>query len=269
MTRPDHLPDFAEPPLNEVVLGVQFSPPKGYQQVHAGEVWKLFKAAYPIVQEHQPLEPAFETFGLPHHAQIGGRLSFVTGAMHDRFWFLRNDGDELIQFQQDRLLHNWRKVGDQTNEYPRFERMAERFATELRQLEAYLANLSLQALVINQCEVTYLNHIEVAASPINLSAWFRGVSLAGVPADDVNIRFREVLLSDGQQPVGRLTYEITTGIKPDGKRIIVLNLTARGAPGGADIDSALRFIAMGRQLIVSRFAEITTEDAHKAWGRRT
>ncbi len=264
--RPDHLPDFRKPPLNEVVLGVQFSPPKGYQQVRAGEVWALFKADYPLVQEHQALEPAFETFGLPQHAQIGGRLSFVTGAMHDRFWFLRRSRDELIQFQQDRLLHNWRKVGDQTNEYPRFEQMAAHFTRELRQLEDYLASLSPQMLAINQCELSYINQIEIGDGPVDLAAWFRGVSLAGVEADDVNIGIREVIRNN-QQPVGRLTYEITTGIRPDGKRILVLTLTVRGAPTAPDIDSAMRFIEKGRELIVCRFAEITSEGAHKTWER--
>ena len=160
--RPNHLPDFGKPPLNEVVVGVQFSPPKGYQQIRAGEVWALFKSDYPMVQEHQALEPAFETFGLPQHAQIAGRLSLVTGAFLDRFWFLRNSGDELIQFQHDRLLHNWRKVGDQTNEYPRFERMTERFGTELRRLEGYLASLSSQALDVHSHTFPAISRIPVS-----------------------------------------------------------------------------------------------------------
>jgi uncharacterized protein (TIGR04255 family) len=265
--RPDHLPDFGKPPLNEVVLGVQFSPPKGYQQVRAGEVWALFKSDYPEVQEHQALEPAFETFGLPHHGRIGGRLSFVTGATHDRFWFVRSSGDELIQFQQDRLLHNWRKVGERTNEYPRFERMAERFGTELRLLKRYFARLSPQTLAINQCEVSYINHIEPDAGPLNLSAWLRGIAFEGIEIDDVNIGFREVIHGDDRQPIGRISYEVMTGIRPDGKRIVILNLTARGAPSNPDIDSALRFIAKGRELIVTRFAQITTERAHKLWER--
>ncbi len=188
--------------------------------------------------------------------------------MHDCFWFLRRSGDELIQFQRDRLLHNWRKVGDQTNEYPRFKQMAARFKEELRQLEGYLGSLSPQVLVINQCELSYINHIEIGSGPVDLGVWFRGFSLAGVEADDVNIGIREVIRDD-QQPVGRLTYEITTGIRPDGQRIIVLTLTTRGAPSASDIDSAMRFIAKGRELIVQRFAEITTEGAHKAWERRT
>ncbi len=266
-TRPDHLPDFGKPPLNEVVLGAQFSPPKGYQQIRAGEVWALFKPDYPIVQEHQALEPAFETFGLPHHVQIGGRLSFVTGASHDRFWFLRQSGDELIQFQPDRLLHNWRKVGDQSNPYPRFEGMAERFGTELRQLASYFTELAPQALAINQCEVSYINHIELGAGPVRPSHWLRGAGFDDIEIDDLNMVCREVIRGDSGKPVGRITYEVNTGVKGDGSRLLILNLTARGAPDSSDIDSAMRFIAKGRELIVNRFAMITTDAAHKAWER--
>ena len=247
---------------------MQFSPPLGYQQIRSGEVWSLFKSDYPVVQEQPPLEPAFETFGLAQYGQIGGRLSFFAGAMHNRFWFLRNDGDELVQFQQDRLLHNWRKVGDQTNEYPRFERMAERFGAELRRLQSYFNTLSPQSLVINQCEVSYINHIEVGSGPLNLTTWLQGIAFEGIEFDDVNAGFREVIRGENRHPIGRITYEVTTGIKPDGKRMILLNLTARGAPSGSDINSALQFLAVGRELIVSRFAQITTEGAHRAWERK-
>lgn len=266
-TRPDHLPDFGQPPLNEVVLGVQFSPAKGYQQILAGDVWALFRSDYPFVQEHPALESTFETFGLPQARQVGGRLSVVTGALHDRFWFLKNEGEELIQFQRDRLLHNWRKVGDQTNEYPRFETMIERYTAELKQLEKYFDSLSPQSLSINQCEVSYINHIETGSEPLNFAKWLQGFSFEGIKADDASIGLREVIRGEDDKPIGRLTYEINIGITNDGKRIIILNLTARGAPAASDIESALRFILKGRELIVTRFAQITTRQAHKLWDR--
>ncbi len=79
--------------------------------------------------------------------------------MHDRFRFLSAKKDELIQFQADRLLHNWRKVGDGSNTYPRFEKMIESFETELQAFESYISSLASQKLTINQCEVSYINHI--------------------------------------------------------------------------------------------------------------
>ena len=105
--RPDDLPDFGKPPLNEVVLGVQFAPPSGYSQIRAGQVWELFKGKYPHTEEYMPLPPVFETFG-PRVVAQANQLEFIDGPMHDRYWFLNDAHDELIQFQQDRLLHNWR-----------------------------------------------------------------------------------------------------------------------------------------------------------------
>ena len=86
MTRPSHLPDYRKPPLNEFVLGVQFATPPGYQQIYAGEVWKLFSEKYPVVQEQPPLPPTFETFGIHQGNMVN--FGFVSGATHDRFWFL-------------------------------------------------------------------------------------------------------------------------------------------------------------------------------------
>lgn len=266
-TRPEHLPDFLNPPLNEVVLGVQFNPPKEYQQILAGEVRNLFRAEYPQVQEQPPLAPAFETFGLPSKA---GQLKFITGASHDRFWFLRPDGDELIQFQQDRLLHNWRKVGNAMNEYPRFELMFERFRGELKQLQGYLTALSQQPLTINQCEISYINHIAAeAGEALRVSDWLRFMTFGARDPDDFSVAFREIINDEEKKPQGRLTCEASTAAKADGQQIIAVNLTVRGAPKGPDIDSALQFIAKGRELIVNRFAKLTTEEAHKKWGRVT
>ena len=264
-SRPEHLPDFSNPPLNEVVLGVQFNPPKAYQQIYAGEVWGLFRSAYPRVEEHSPIAPAFETFGLPTKSM---QFGVITGASHDRFWFLRPDGDELIQFQHDRLLHNWRKIANQTNEYPRFESMITKFRGELGQLQEYFNKLSPQQLSINQCEISYINHIQFEADKsTRASDWLRFVEFGNAEPEDFTVAFREVITDDAGKPQGRLMCESQIGIKPDGQRIIVMTLTARGAPKSPAIESALEFLAKGREIIVTRFAEHTTEEAHKRWGR--
>ena len=264
-SRPEHLPDFSNPPLNEVVLGVQFNPPKAYQQIYAGEVWDLFRSAYPKVEEHSPIAPAFETFGLPTKSM---QFGVITGASHDRFWFLRSDGDELIQFQQDRLLHNWRKIANQTNEYPRFESMITKFQGELGQLQEYFNKLSPQQLSINQCEISYINHIQFEANKFTrASDWLRFVEFGNTEPEDFTVAFQEVIADDSGRPQGRLMCESQIGIKPDGQRIIIMTLTARGAPKSPAIESALEFLAKGREIIVTRFAEHTTEEAHKRWGR--
>jgi uncharacterized protein (TIGR04255 family) len=260
MTRPPNLPDFADPPLYEVVLGVQFAPVLGYSQIRAGEVWSLYKDRFPLVEEHPPLAPTFETFGRPQATQFG--LGFVTGASHDRFWFLTLSKEELIQFQQDRLMHNWRKVGDEKNPYPRFETMIRDFEKELRSLEGYFVSLATQAILINQCEVTYVNHIPLE-QPDN---WLRFVRFGGIEIDDFAMTFRRTLLRKGE-PVGRLICETTSVIAAGNKLMLRLALTARGAPSHPDMHAALELLRENREVVVHAFAELTTETAHKTWKR--
>ena len=54
---------------------------------------------------------------------------------------------------------------------------------------------------------------------------------------------------------------------PDGQEVIILSLTVKGAPSSTDIESALEFLIRGREEIVQRFAELTTDSAHKKWER--
>ncbi|MGH6849321.1 MAG: TIGR04255 family protein [Methylocella sp.] len=267
MERPKDLPDFQSPPLSEVVVGIQFAPVQRYQQIRAGEVWALFRKEYPRVQELAPLQPMFETFGLPQGGQIG--LGITMGATHNRFWFLSESGDELIQFQQDRLLHNWRKIANQTNEYPRFEKIISTFESEIGAINDYFVNLSGQAAAINQCELSYINHIplEVEGRQTNEGDWLRFIQFHGSEPEDFSIVFRKTIRASDGRPQGRLTSEAVSGIDVKGQRIIVLTLTARGAPVAQTSDSALEFLKLGRKIIVKSFADITTDAAHVFWER--
>lgn len=269
LVRPDYLPDFKNPPLNEVVLGIQFSQPKAYQQIFALKVWELFMDDYPKVQEQPPLQPNFEVFGLPSQGTVISHLNFgIDGLLHNRYWFLTKNGDELIQFQQDRLLHNWRKIGNQTNQYPRFESMIERFESEINKFQKYINSFEVQEeLQINQCEISYINHITDTDGIKNFSDWLNFISDEKITLEGFNLRFNEVIKNKNDKPMGRLICEVTLGLTQEGKWMILFTLTVRGAPEASDVNSALDFLKTGRDLIVCRFSELTTGKAHKKWDR--
>ena len=266
--RLEDLPDFRNPPLNEVVLGVQFKPVASYQQIRAGEVWALFRKEFPNVRELPPLPPSFETFG-PAGLAVGQvDFQLVAGPTHNRFWFLSQNGEELIQFQQDRLLHNWRKIGDDAT-YPRFEAIIENYEQELITLQNYFLSMSTDHLAITQCEVSYINHILCSdqPNPPSTSSWLRLLDFGEIEPEDFLINCRWTISTAAGTPQGRLISEASTAINSKGQRIIVLTLTARGAPATADIPAALQFLKIGRELIVKRFARITTDSAHRIWER--
>lgn len=270
MTRPKDLPDFTNPPLNEVLLGLQFNQVRGYQQIYARDVWELFRNNFPRVEEQIPLPPAFETFGLPYQTHLN--IGIASGPMHDRFWFLSESRDEIIQFQSDRLLHNWRKVGDQSNVYPRFENMIEKFTEEARSLAGYFSSLGpdkTDVFSVNQCEVSYINHIYPSDSGETSQPgfWLNFVDVEQRKLDDFNIVFRELILGDNGRPNGRIICEARSALDQKGQKIIALNITARGAPVEPNLTAALDFLKRGREMIVRMFAAVTTDSAHKIWGR--
>ncbi len=266
MQRPDHLPDFTDPPLDEVVLGVQFAPVPGYSSVHSMKVWNLFKPEFPEVQEHPILGPQFETFG-GANIQAGPMIRVVAPTTGSRLWFLSDDGNSLVQFQPDRFITNWRKQPN-PQPYPRFEGISEAFEANLSKLTQHFASEFSNEIDINQAEVTYVNIIPVE----NFSQagdWFELWNDGGIDIEALNSSFNEVIRDSDGKSFARLNHEIKSVITADSKnKAFRLSLTYKGKPADNNTASAMEFLANGREAIVTRFGEITTQEAQRIWGRQ-
>lgn len=264
MERPKDLPDFAQPPLDEVVVGVQFSSIPGYTSTQVKDVWELYKSEFPKVQEHPLLDPVFETFGGSNPQQNGMQFRFGPPPIRSRLWFISDKADHLIQFQEDRLLLNWRK-GPNGNEYPRFEGIARSFESHLCSLQKYVEGSLQTSLDINQAEVSYTNIIKVEKYA-EISDWFKCIGFEGINLENLNTSFTEVVENESGKPFARLIHEIQSVVTTDGKvKAYKFSLTFRGQPFGNKIIDALDFINAGREKIVTRFAELTSEQAHVKW----
>jgi len=264
MERPKDLPDYGAPPLSEVVLGVQFEPVGGYQQIYAGAIWELFKANFPHVEEHPSLPPSFEIFG--SNIPSGPSIQLTTGASHDRFWFVSKDKHLLVQFQQDRFVQNWRRVKGEAVDYPRFENMLESYEENLRKLNRYFEATFGSSLKINQCEISYMNHIrfspEVGTTP---QEWINFIKFPTDSKIDFRCDYRKKISNEIGEPVGRLI--VGARLNAEGEEILSYDLSVKGVPTAPNIESALEFLITGRHLIVTTFTETTSEKAHRAWKR--
>lgn len=264
MTRPEYLPDFENPPLDEVVLGVQFSPIAAYSSVHAGHVWRLFENEFPIVQEQPLLDPQFETFG---GANIQPNIQFQIGIppVGSRLWFVSKDDSHLLQFQRDRFLTNWRRR-PKNQQYPRYDGISKKFSENLEVLEKYLSENFSCVLDVNQAEVTYINIITVenfSEADRWFSVWNDGI----LDIEALNSSFSEIVKDENGIPLARLFHEIQSVFSIDGKhKAFKLTLTFRGKPSGRDVESTLGFLSRGHEAIVLRFKQITTDHAHQFWG---
>lgn len=275
MARPETLPDFQNPPVIEVVLGIQFERLSKFQTVHAGYLWDEFRAEFPRAQEHSALDPTFETFGTRPGAE-GLKLELISGPPpFPRLWFLNDAETQLIQFQPDRFIHNWRKV-EEGDEYPRYEAIKTRYLEELETLIRFCGRRELGELRPNQCEITYVNHItsengeDLCAHPEKVFQFLGAEAAPPIFTDLEGARFqlRFTLFSDDKQRIGRLHVNAQPAVTEEGAAVIALTLTARGSPTAPTLEAASQFLDLGRDKIVRGFTRLTTEAMHRRWRRR-
>lgn len=268
--RREDLPDFRKPPLAETVLSLQFEPIAGLSIAHLGLLWMRFRKRFPLIEEQPPLSPVLEKFGAPTEAHV--EVTVEEKPPVPRLWFLRQDKTQLIQAQADRFIHNWRKM-EGMEPYPRFEPIRQSFREEVVEFEQFLSDEGLGAAVVNQCEVTYVNHIEPEGvwerhGQLDrvLANWLSVSEGRFLPeAEDGGLRIRFVICDETGNQVGRLhVLSQPAWKKTDKTPILVLNLTARGKPVDGGIEGAFRFFELGRRWIVRGFADLTTPQMHKA-----
>ena len=270
MNRPDHLPDFESPPLSEVALSVQFAPMQNYSSIHAYSVWQCFRDRFPNVSEQPELPPQFEVFGATDGFRQEIRFEMVN-QFSPRYWFSSEDGTELIQFQKDRLVHNWRKLARADNDYPRYERMAASYESDINALDQYALGQKWGRVIPNQVELTYVNEIALGDSDQQKSAsqYVKFLTFdAGHVPTNLLVKTSEMLRNAEGNPFGRLHLTVATARRISGEALLRIELVGRGPPSEESIMGAMKMLSSLREAIVMKFTSITTAEAHLAWGRK-
>ena len=274
IARPPGLPDFERPPINEVVLSVQFKALSEFGNGHVGLLWERFRSEYPELKEHAVIQPTFETFGVSAQPSQGLQIERLLSPPMSRFWFVEANGHDLIQVQQDRFLHNWRKREDEQR-YPHYEAIRERFSAELNTFASFLKEEQLGELLPNQCEVTYVNVIALSdgtnahqnlemITPLWTGALSETIDL--VP-DSATIQARYVIHRD-EKPIGRVHVSFTPAHRViDKEPVIRMEITARARPSEETIEAALRLLDRERIEVVKLFTAATTPAMHAVWER--
>lgn len=281
MTKSERLPSYRNPPVIEVVASVQFDPFPNASIVHLGLLWQRFRQQFPNVESQLPLAPVVERLGVRaplNRAQI--EVSTDVGA--PRLWFVNESGDELIQIQQDRFIRNWRAMPKVGKAYPRYEQhIRPRFLEDYRVFQRFLHGERLGDLNVNQCEVTYVNHIypnRLWSTHDDLGSIFRGwnagySAAVRTPSEAIHLRVAHILNDVAGEFLGRLHVTIQSAFRGPGddsdkeQPIFVLTLTARGRPTARGEDGVVGFLDLGRRAIVESFDRMTTPEMHEVWGK--
>lgn len=270
MVRPNDLPDFENPPVIETVLSAQFHPLSQMRAAHFGLFWNQIRDRYPKTEERSPLDTVVERFPEPVKRRLALEFPIQETPPLPRFWFVHRNENELLQVQADRFIRNWRKTGE-GDAYPRYERVREWFDRDFLEFQDFASRENLGAIEVNQCEVTYVNHIMAGDGWTShedldkvLTVWTQPVAPVPGRAEDAILHARFPIKDAAGRPVGRLHVDVQAALRnADAKQMFVVNLTARGMLG-----SSTEFFDLGREWIVRSFTEITTAEMHKVWKRR-
>ena len=269
MKRPTDLPDYEDPPVNEVVIGVQFAR-TAITGAHAGVFWEQLRDRFPNTAEQPPLDPQIEFFE-PFRFQLP--TFGITAWPGSRHWFISDDQVDLVQVQSDRFLYNWRR-GPNNAPYPHFEALYERFRTIADQWSEYLNALGLP-LALTQWEVTYINHIfgphhSTPRLGEVLTFWGEALEHAmGGHADTGRMEAQRVLTEPDGRPWARMFVALGSGVRADQVPLISFELTVRGPPANENPWERMEDqLFRARRQIVTAFDLLTTPEMHALWSKR-
>jgi len=269
-------PDYANPPVVETVLGVQFDRLPKLKNGHLGAFWgTLNQAEWPTIGDAPLLASQFEQFSNASRWARAIQLQF-TQDPSCRIQIKNADANRMIQLQNSRLHFNWIKA--EGGEYPRYGAVRREFVSVLEQFTSFVTSVQLGEFRPNQWEVTYVNQIPAGTVWGSPADWGFFSPLAGLPTlngliegESFGGEWHFVIPNQrGRLHVNWQHGKAATGKDGElaGEDSIRLNLTARGPiqpnePGG---DELLAGLDLGHETIVRTFSCLMSESANRYWG---
>lgn len=266
------IPSYKRPPIIESVWSVQFAEMDWLLPPHTGLFWSLIREQFPGCEEQAPIAHVIESedvFSQPARRTEIRRVPPLT-----RQWFVSDSETELIQLQRDRFCCNWRRT-QPSDVYPRYGHMKELFESAWTTLTEFIVGMGQPPLSVDQCEMTYINHMEQGQGWSTISEVGQVFPLM-TWQDDLpflqNPRTIAAKLAfDLPSLNGRLHASLKHGIRTDEpaerKEVLILEITARGLPGDTEPSGLLQWYALAREAIVRGFTDLTSPEMHRLWER--
>jgi uncharacterized protein (TIGR04255 family) len=266
------LPDFHDPPVIETVVGVEFEALDGWDIRHFGLYWQAVRDDYPHFEVQPPLNPT-EPPGPAHAVAQNLVLNILPGPPSIRAWYIDAPQSRLIQIQEDRFIHNWRKIsGDEP--YPHYDdSIRPTFEKEWVRYQEFLQEHGSKAPEVRRWEVTYVNHLERGREWEELSELGEIVSFWTQPNAPTFLPSPNSVTVQVHYPIGQQGDYLRVLVQPvirgrDEREVLQVRITAAGRTRSSDLGEVLRCLDLGREWVVRGFGDITTAKMHHLWGKK-
>ncbi|MCH8010952.1 MAG: TIGR04255 family protein [Candidatus Marinimicrobia bacterium] len=254
------LPSYKNPPVNEVICGMQFHAPSNLRIPHIGLLWDKFRADYPIIQHAAPVASA--------KGEI--LIDKTIGMPLPRVWFINKMDDQLVQFQMDRFYFNWRR---RKSDYPRYNHVIKNFESVLNTIVKFFGEFEFGEFKPIEYELTYINHIPKG------QGWNMIDDLPRIFPDFVWKQTKERFLPYPEkvawqsefplpEQTGHLIVTLKQAIRTEDKvPLLVLELKTRGISESTSTGAILKWFDLAHEWIVQSFTDLTTPEIQKVWER--
>ena len=248
------IPSYGSPPLTEVAVGVTL-PPLKLQTRHIGEFWSEIRDEYPHTEDNPPIPvdgtPTFMAMTLPPLRRV---------------FMMTPNKEYIIQIQEGRFLHNWRKLPAEA-EYPHYAAVLEKFLSAWKRFSDFSIRSGLGDPSPIGYELSYVNELDDPASH-GIQEFFKPLDWQNQkpefllqPPRATNIAWSLEL----PENKGAMNVSANRITQPDGKTALLLVLSCVG-PASPNYLIADWF-STAHEWIVRGFTDLTTPEAHKFWKR--
>ena len=263
-------PTFLDPPIIELVLGVQFSPLTKLTSGHFGLFWKSLSEEWSLPSDAPALSDEFETFDVPpwRKAQMM-QFSLGPAPTPGRFMVTHRNGDRLIQMQPSRFHLNWRKKDGQTR-YLSYKTLIAEFEEAFKKFSEFVRERELGTILPNQWELTYVNafpkgpHWKTPADWSNvLPSLFSDlfpVNGLGIGLDGRSAEWSYEIIPK----LGRLHIAAGPGLW-EGNESLLLRTTARGPIDKSNPLGLRAGLDLGHDAAVGVFLKVTSPELKTSW----
>ncbi len=262
-----------DPPVAELVVGVQFDPAEALTAGHLGVFWRELGSEWADAQvkASPAIPPQIERFGAESAVPSFPALRLQLMSQPEmRLRILRSSKDRMVQVQNGSLYYNWlRREGAP---YPSYRAVKEEFDRTCSCFCRFMEEERLGDFCPIQWELVYIDNVPRGSlwhTPADWPKLFRNwcvapIEHAGVQMESLHAEWHYEI----EPCIGRLHLELATGrtAGPPVREALILNTTARGPVQPGDKAALDQGLDRGHREMVATFQKLTSDFAQDCWG---